>query len=182
MGKDSESAFERAVKQIVGKMVKPDVLVGVAVNVTDKTCDIIRENAPELKQVRLNAIDDDLQTYITTVPAENSSVIVAIIEGERTEAIILKCSEVAKIIGKIGGSEFEMTGSSIVANSGQNGGVPNITPLIDWMGMVHNDLITLQSLLSSHLVAGNGAALAMVFNPTTPAPSQNQLEDTKVKH
>lgn len=104
------SAFEQAVAQAIEKHATKfqikQILTGIAKNVTDSTCTVERENAPTIHEVRLNAIDDDIQSYVTVFPKKGSNVIVGIIENLNTEAVVLKCSEIEKIKGKIGGHEF----------------------------------------------------------------------------
>ena len=119
------------------------------------------------------------------MPAENSSVIVAIIEGERTEAIILKCSEVAKFIGKIGGIDFEMNANEIKINNGELGGLVKIEALI-------SRLQEIETAFNSHIIEFNAhthATPAGVAAATLPRSTQSagntqrsQLEDTKITH
>jgi hypothetical protein len=71
---------------------------------------------------------------------------------------------------------------SITIDGGQNKGLVKVDPLVSWMQKVHADLTTLQSLLLTHPVAGNGAALALSFNPTTESPVSSTLENSKFKH
>ena len=178
--------FEQILMRVISgqseKMQIKQILIGTAKNVTDTTCIVGREDAPPLNNVKLNAIDDDLDSYITVIPAENSNVIVGIIETLKTEAVVLRCSEVQKLIVKIGDRTFTIDKSGIIFNDGENHGLVKIAELVEWMGKVYSDLQTLKSQLSTHPVAGNGAPLALAFSPTTPNPTQDTFEDKNIKH
>lgn len=153
-----EQAIERAVKKLFGGAQVKQVLAGIAKNVGERTCSVERDGSPTLLGVRLSAIDDSLNSYFTVYPAEGSTVLVAIIENMKTEAVVISCSEIEMIKLKAG----ERT---LVMNS--NGFVFDGTNLIEWMQKVANDLQTLKGLLQNSPVTGNGAPLAIVFNPTT---------------
>ena len=74
----------------------------------ESTCTVERQDAPSFYDVRLNAIDDDLESCFTVYPAEGSEVLVAIIENMKTEAVVIRCSEVQKVKAKIGTTELEI--------------------------------------------------------------------------
>lgn len=176
-----EQAIELAVKKVAGKMQVKQILSGTAVDVGDLTCTVEREGSPALFDVRLNAIDDDLESYLTIYPAEGSAVLVAIIENMKTEAVVIRCSEVAQVKMKIGDQTLVADKDGFVFNDGTNGMV-KLAEMVSWMQKVNTDLKTLKTLLSTSPVAGNGAPLAIVFNPTTPVPEKGTFEDTKIKH
>jgi hypothetical protein len=111
-----EQAIERAILKISGKSQVKQVLSGVAIDVGELTCTVKREGAPSLFDVRLNAIDDDLDNYLTVYPAEGSAVLVAIIENMKTEAVVIRCSEVKKVKAKIGTTELELDSSGFGLN------------------------------------------------------------------
>lgn len=179
-------AFEQAVEQVVRKYAEnlqiKQTLSGVAKDVTDTTCTVVRENAPELFGVRLNAIDDDLKSFVTIIPATGSNVLVGIIENLKTEAIVLRCSEVEKVIMKIGSNTLTFDKNGFVFNDGKNKGIVKVLEMVNWMNNAYSDFQTLSTMLKTHTVAGNGAALGLVFTPSTPEPQQSTFEDTKIKH
>ena len=125
--------------------------------VGETTCTVVRDDAPELTDVRLNAIDDDLQSHFTVYPKENSSVVVGILEGIKTEAIVLKCSEVERVSFKTGNSTFVFDSSGLKLNG---------TEIVGWINKVYSDMQTLKALLQNSPIAGNGAPAAIVFSPT----------------
>ena len=67
--------------------------------------DIERENMPDLLDVRLNAIESELQTYCRATPKVGSYVICGIIENGE-EAILLQNSEVEKVEIKFNKNSF----------------------------------------------------------------------------
>lgn len=171
-----EQAIEQAVKKIAGKMQLNQVLTGTASEVTDTTCTVTRDGAPTLYDVRLNAIDDNLESQVTIYPKDGSHVIVAIIEGMKTEAVVLRCSEVEKVKIRMGSQSLVIDGTGFVFNEGTTGMV-KLPDMVGWMSKVYADLQTLKTLLSTTVVAGNGAPLAAVFNPTVSNPTNAMFED-----
>ena len=103
-----EQVIEQAILKLAGKMQIKQVLSGVAKDVGESACTVERQDAPDLYDVRLNAVDDNLESCFTVYPAEGSEVLVAIIENMKTEAVVIRCSEVQKVKAKIGASELEM--------------------------------------------------------------------------
>ena len=103
-----DQAIEQAILRHAGKLQVKQVLSGVAMKVGESTCTVERQDAPTLYDVRLNSIDDDLESYFTVYPAEGSQVLVAIIENLKTEAVVIRCSEVQKVKVKIGTTILEL--------------------------------------------------------------------------
>lgn len=176
-----EDVFRQAIQQEAKKGLVKTIGWGTASKVTDTTCTVDREDAPILYGVLLNAIDYDLQSFVTIYPAEGSSVLVGIVENLKTEAVVLKCSEVEKVKLKIGEQTLLIDKNGFVFNEGQNKGLVKIQEMVDWMAKVYGDLQTLKTLLLSHPVAGNGSPLALTFNPTTSSPAVSTFENQKIK-
>ncbi len=176
-----DQAIEEAIKSIAGKFQVKTICWGVAKDITDTSCRVEREEAPEIYDVLLNAIDDDLESYVTVYPKEGSNVLVAIIENLKTEAVVVKCSEVEKVKVKIGEQTLLMDKDGFVFNEGKNKGLVKIGSMVDWMKKIHADLQTLKTLLSTHPVAGNGSPLALTFNPTVPIPQIETFENKDIK-
>ncbi|TAE33326.1 MAG: hypothetical protein EAZ92_00625 [Candidatus Kapaibacterium sp.] len=72
------------------------------------TCDVEFLSGAELSDVRLKAAIDELPDGVVEVPEVDSSVLVGIIGNTSNQCFVLKCSKVAKIIGKIETTEFEI--------------------------------------------------------------------------
>lgn len=176
-----EQAIEQAIKSQAERMQIKTVCWGVATEVTETTCTVERDEAPTLYGVLLNAIDDDLQSNVTVYPKEGSNVLVAIVENLKTEAVIVKCSEVEKVKIKIGEQTFIMDKEGFVFNDGKNKGLVKIVSMVDWMTKLYTDLQTLKTLLSAHPVAGNGSPLGLIFNPSIPAPNVPMFENKEIK-
>ena len=97
-----EQAFGAAASKQASRHQVKQILTGVAIEVGETSCTVERDNAPTLFDVRLNAIDDDLNSCVTVYPTEGSEVLVAIIENMKTEAVVIKCSEVQRVKTRIG--------------------------------------------------------------------------------
>ncbi|PCH69391.1 MAG: hypothetical protein COC06_07540 [Bacteroidales bacterium] len=89
-------AFQRLVELIVSSKFQSQVFVGKVkeVDKTNNTCTIERENRPELFEVRLNAVVDQLSDKLIIYPKTGSYVLCCLIEGDQTEAAIIKYSEI----------------------------------------------------------------------------------------
>lgn len=100
-------------------------------------------------------------------PVIGTDCLIAIVEGDEATAFLLYADNADLI-------EF---------NGGENGGLVKLMPLAEWMQKVSSDLQTLKTLLQASPVAGNGAPLAIVFNPQSPAViQQTDFENEKITH
>jgi hypothetical protein len=110
--------MEELLNRVIEKKIKAtaftQVILGLATAIMDTTCTVKREGMPDLLGVRLDAVDDSLESQFTVYPKENSNVIVGIIDGLKTEAVILRCSEVANIKIKCGGVSLIETFSKLI--------------------------------------------------------------------
>lgn len=175
-----EQVIERAVKTVAENMQIKTVCWGVVTEVTEMTCTVERDEAPTLYGVLLNAIDDDLQSYVTMYPKEGSNVLVAIVENLKTEAVVLKCSEIEKIKVKVGEQTLILDKNGWIFNEGKNGGLVKIVSMVDWLANIYTDLLTLKGLLSTHPVTGNGSPLALTFDLSTPSPTIDMFENKDI--
>jgi hypothetical protein len=176
-----EQAIQSAISAQADRRQIKQILSGTAMNVGETACDVLREDAPVVYGVRLNAIDDELESFVTIYPAEKSRVLIGIVENLKTEAVVLRCSEVEKVKLKVGGQTLLINKDGFIINEGGHG-MMKIEEAVNWMSKVYADLQTLKAQLSSWPVAGNGAPLGLTFNPTTGNPSITTFEDKKIKH
>lgn len=176
-----EQVIKEAVKNILQDSQIKTICWGVAKDIKETSCTVERDGAPELYDVLLNAVDDDLQNYLTVYPKEGSNVLVAIIENLKTEAVVIRCSEVEKLKVKIGEQTLTIDKEGFVFNDGVNKGMVKIVEMVNWMTKVYADLQTLQTLLKTHPVAGNGSPLALAFMPTAPAPTVAMFENKDIQ-
>lgn len=129
--------------------------------------------------VRLKSAIDDSSEYMVQIPRVGSSVLVALIENDESEAVLLKANELDQLMVKIGDILFEITGSGVSFNGGNNGGLINIEQLVNKLNTLEERMITHQ-----HICAAPGSV-------TAPDPASNtliaqtqvsELEDNKVTH
>jgi hypothetical protein len=177
-----EQSVQRAIQLQADRRQIRQIISGTATNVGETACDVLRASAPTVYGVRLNAIDDEPGSFVTVYPQEKSNVLVGIIENLKTEAVVLRCSEVEKVKIKIGEQTLLIDKDGFVFNEGKNSGLMNIESVTGWMQKVYSDLQTLKALLASHPVAGNGSPLTLTFNPSVPNPVKGDFEDSKIKH
>lgn len=82
--------------------------VGTATDIGENSCTVLRDGQPELLDVRFHATEDTPGSRIIEIPADQSSVIYAIIENQVTEAVLVKCSEIEKVMIRIGEMEYHI--------------------------------------------------------------------------
>lgn len=165
---------EAEVRELLARFVgsnRPTMLGTVKyVDKTENTC-TVDDDGVEWLGVRLRSITGE-NNGIVAYPKQGAYVLCVKVEDSEEWAVI-KATEYESI---------QMTIESLVINGGDNGGLLNIDAMISWMQKVYADLQTLKTQLSTWPVAGNGAPLALVFNPTAPNPVKSDFEDTKIKH
>lgn len=98
-----EELLSRVMKRQIQATRFIQVVSGIATDITETTCTVKREGSPNLTGVRLDAIDDTIENQVTIFPKDNSHVVVGIMDGLKTEAVVLKCSEVEIMRIKCGG-------------------------------------------------------------------------------
>lgn len=166
----TEDEVRRLLAQFIG-VNKPTLLATVkSVDKSENTC-VIDDDGTELPGIRLRCITGE-NNGIVAYPKKGAYVLCVKVE-DTEEWSVIKASEYESI---------EMTIESLVINGGYNGGLVKIDAMIDWMQKVYSDLQTLKTQLNTWPVAGNGAPLALIFNPTSPNPIKSDFEDTKIKH
>lgn len=165
---------DQEVRELLARFIgsnRPTMLGTVKdVDKTENTC-TVDDDGVEWLGVRLRSITGE-NNGIVAYPKKGAYVLCVKVEDSEDWAVI-KATEYESI---------QMTIESLVINGGDNGGLLNIDAMISWMQKVYADLQTLKTQLSTSPVAGNGAPLALVFNPTAPNPVKSDFEDTKIKH
>ena len=130
----------------------------ISVDKTEMTCEV---SFGDEDSVVASLVCGDKKKGIVQVPKVGSNVVVMFYSP--TVAFVVMVDEVDEIL----------------INGGENGGLVNVEELKSWMSNVESDLSTLKTLLSTSAVAGNGAALGIVFNPVT---KNTEIEDKTIKH
>lgn len=97
-----EELMRAAIEAAMKKAVVTSIVTGTVKDASDTSCTVARVDAPDLLDVRLNAFDDDLQSYVTIVPAVGSVVLVGAVDGQSQDRVVLSTSEVEKVIWKCG--------------------------------------------------------------------------------
>ncbi|MDR0829642.1 MAG: hypothetical protein LBN95_05985 [Prevotellaceae bacterium] len=151
-----------------------------------RTCTVEREERPTLFNVRLNSVISDYTEHFTVFPKPNSYVLVIAL-GDNTECFLLATSEVEEISLKIGSQTLKANKDGFVFNSGNNDGLVKIEKLVEKINNVEskiNDVINGLNAVIIPLAPSGSYALSTNFAATATLPSttQNELEDTKIKH
>lgn len=158
----------------------PQTILGsvLAVNKRERTCDIDNDGIV-VYGVRLQPVTAG-KTGVTVFPATGSQALIVQIENGG-DYMLLQASEVECMEVVFGEKSLTADETGFVFNGGSVGAA-RTDKVVEWMSKVYADLNTLTELLSSSLVAGNGAALGIVFEPKTPNPVLSDFSDECLKH
>lgn len=175
-------ATEQDIRDKLGEALKRNPVTVLAevkgVNQSDRTCDIDNDGVM-IYGVRLQPITKG-NTGVFIIPKIGSQALCVQIEATDS-FMLIHASEVESIELSIEGKTFEMDKEGFVFNGGTIGSV-KADKMVEWMAKVYSDLQMLMGLLLSSPVVGNGANLAISFNPQTPQPNLNDFVDDTLKH
>lgn len=113
-----EELFDSLFKKFHLRHSIKTLVIGKVTDITDTNCRVTRDGQPDLVNVRLHAVEDNLETFILVKPKEGSYVIAGIIENDRSEAAILATSEIAAVMVKAGNLHFEIDGDKFLLKKG----------------------------------------------------------------
>jgi hypothetical protein len=165
-----QEAIEKSAKRTVPVLVTEGVVTSV--NKETNTCNVDRDNLPELFDVRLNAVISPGDNVVTVYPSKGSKVLVLLVENNNTDGYVLSTTDVDEII----------------INGGNNGGIAISQKVIDELTEIKDDLNSLKNVFSSWVTApqDGGAALKLAaaswYGSTLNAPDPSVLINTKIKH
>lgn len=157
-----EDTIMKVMQKIAKRNQSIQLLSGVATEIGETTMTVEREGGPTLLDVRLNAIDDDLQSFVTIYPVDGSNVIVGVIEGMKTEAVLIRASEIEKIKIRIADQSLTIDKSGFVINDGNLGGMVVIDQITEKINELVESVNGLVSKFNSHThtVSTTGTAAA----------------------
>ncbi|GAF05600.1 hypothetical protein [Saccharicrinis fermentans] len=169
-----ESVIQAATEKVAEKVIPVMVTEGTVTKVDRdaNTCNVEREDLPDLFEVRLNAITSPGQNVVSIYPNLGSRVLVVLVENNKTDAYVITATDIDEII----------------INGGVNGGIAISQKVIDEIQEIKNDLNMLKTAFQNWAPAnGDGGAL---LKTAATAWFGNQLEDPdpeaiineKVKH
>lgn len=147
-----------------------------AVDEQTQTCDVKIDEGYIIYDVRLTSVDD---AEIVMIPKVGAWCVVAIIDNEESLTYAMGFSAIDKILANV---------EEVVINDGDNGGLVNVSALIDEIDALKRDLNNLKTAFKSWVVTPNdgGAKLktaASVWaSSSLELTNRDALEDTKVKH
>jgi pyruvate formate-lyase activating enzyme-like uncharacterized protein len=104
---------------------------GIAADVTVHGCTIKREGRAELLDVLFHASDEQPGDYLTVIPKEDSEVIYGLVENQSTEAVILKCSEIEKVMVKVDTVSYELDTTGHLLKKGNDTAAKILSDFVD---------------------------------------------------
>lgn len=168
------------------RIAAPDgvfITIAEVVSIQGDTCTVRVSDTLEVDGVRLRASRKALGERLLITPAVGSDVLVGSLSGDWKEIAVLSVDSADKIEYSKGSLSMVLDARTgeMVFNGGSLGGMVVLGKMVEWMQKVSSDLIELQTLLSTSSVTGNGAALGIVFNPSTTIPKTSDFENRKIK-
>lgn len=180
-------AIAEAMKTHIHKGQLQTIVNAVVCEVGDATCVVQRDDYTMLYDVRLNAIDNSLQSYVTVYPKVGSNVLIGVVENMPTEAVVLRCSEVERVDVKIEETTLALSSKGVVLNGGSLGGMVKVNALVQRLNKLEQELNTLKTTFAGWIpaAADGGAALktatAVWASNMLPATTLADLENKQIR-
>lgn len=108
-----EDTWQKLFERVVQNKSVRTIGIGIATDIQENNCTVLRDGQPELLDVRFHATEDTPGSRIVQIPADRSSVIYAVIDNQDTEAVIIKCSEIAKVLMNVGDLEYHIDATGV---------------------------------------------------------------------
>lgn len=151
---------------------------------TARICDCrpLNGNA-DIFGVRLQANENE-SNGVVVIPVVGTNVVVTFLN--KLTGFVSVCSEVDKIM--ITGTDLKMNFEQITINDGENGGLINVSDLVEKLNTIEDDLNTLKTAVSGWVpVANDGGAgfktASASWSGQQITPTQTtDIEDDKIKH
>lgn len=147
-----------------------------AVDEQAQTCDVKIDEGYIIYDVRLTSVEE---AEIVMIPKVGAWCIVAIIDNEESLTYAMGFSAIDKILANV---------EEVVINDGDNGGLVNVSALIDEIDTIKRDLNKLKTAFNSWVVTPQDGGNKLYIAASSWASSsltmtdRDALEDTKVKH
>ena len=188
-----EETFQELIEKIQDKTKLIQCFVGsvAKLDTEEGTATIEREDKPTLYQVRLNAIAGGLTDKFEVLPAEGSKVLCSLVDNNKTEATIIKYSEIESIAATIGGNSFILDKDGFAFNEGKNGGLGIVEKINENLEAIKTYVEAIHSALPGAFnavglgPAASGAAGATAYTGTMATQKPiilKDIENQKVKH
>jgi len=174
----TENDIRKQLRDFLGESEETILAEVTAVDEANYSCTLDNDGS-EIFEVRLQPILTDV-AGVVIIPKLNTQVLAVRIEAT-DEYMVVKVSEVEKIIITVGDRKLSITSDAFLFNEGKKGLV-KLDAMVKWMQKVYSDLQTLKGTLSLHPVPATGSPLALVFSPTVESPTESMFEDTTIKH
>ncbi len=188
-----EEVFEEFIGKVQDKKKLVQCFVGTVAELDKEegTATVEREDKPTLYKVRLNAITGSLTDKIEVFPVVGSEVLCNLVDNNKTEAAILKYSEIESILATIGGNSFILDKDGVAFNEGKNGGLgivekinENLEAIKTYVEAIHSALPgAFNAVGLGPAASGTAGATAYTGTMATQKPIiLKDIENPKVKH
>lgn len=185
MGARERKLIAESIRELNKDKSLPEIERGkvVAVNLTDYTIDVDLDEGAVVHDVQLSAVTTS-NAAVIEVPKKNSYVVIAKME-QSVNYVLLRASAIDKWLLKIGNTTFEIDGSLIKANGGNNHGLVKIVELTEKLNAIETKINTIITALKAiNIAAGSAFSGSAFFTSLTNIDTtiQAQIEDTKFTH
>ena len=187
------NAIDKALRDKMKKLIPVQAFVGKVLKVDENeyTCNVMPiDSDAQMFDVRLKPTIDTNKKGILAIPANDSFVIVGLLNSNDNSAFIIWCSNIKKyyIIGDNGNTlEFKDAGS-ILINGDNFEGLVKVAKNVERFNKIEQDINSLKQLFSGWVtVPSDGGAALKAITATwcgqmLAETQQSDIENTKVKH
>jgi hypothetical protein len=169
-----ENVFENAVEAIIERN-KVMLITEGTVTAVDKeglTCDVEREDLPELFAVRLNVDLEPGENIITVFPKKGSKVLCVVVENDETDCFVLTTNDIEEII----------------INGGENGGLTITPTLVEQLAVMSARIDTLENAIKDGVPLAQDGGIAYqqtmvaILEANQDVEDFSKIENEKIKH
>lgn len=159
-----ESLLQEAIEKTAEAIIPVMVTEGKVTKVDKEanTCNVEREDLPELFKVRLNAITSPGTNIVSIYPKVGSRVLVVLVENNKTDAYVLTATDIEEII----------------INGGTNGGIIKIENQTQKLNKLVTELTTELTKVATGITGAGGAYTPGALSQFDKADYENE----KIKH
>lgn len=188
------SELKEAIKKISGNHKKEFTVIDgyvISVDNSKDTFDFQPLNGgAEVHDVKLSSVENDGTTgaEVVVYPQPGSYAVIAFINGQQNNAIMINCSQVDSVKVNFSGA-VTVDGPQITLNGGTNHGLVNIEPLVTKINTLETQLTALIGAFKNHKHGGvqAGGSITAATTQTAPAGIETNtvradIEDTKITH
>lgn len=187
---NSSAEIRNSLIQLIREQVNmfyPLLCTVVSVDINNKSCEVEPINGDaNILDVKILA---DADPGMFMMPKVGSTVAVSMLDNDN--AFVVMYSELEEILIEVGDQKIEIKDGSIVFNGGNFDGLVKVSPLVQKINKLENEINKLKQIFTTWAPVPNDGGLALKTEillqnwnttPITPITQKSDLENTVIKH